>query len=206
MSQYFKIHPDNPQLHLLRETSAILKNGGVIVMPTDSAYALACRVGDKKAMQRIRIIRQLGERHLFTLMCRDLSELAKYAQVSNPIFRLLKAHTPGAYTFILRATREAPRILHHPSRKTIGLRVPKHSISQAILEAHEAPVLTTTLIMPGEKIPLIEPAAIKDILGKRVDLIIEGGYCGIEQTTVIDMVTDAPQVLRVGKGDPLPFQ
>lgn len=205
MSQFFRIHPDNPQIHLLRETARILSNNGVIVIPTDSSYALACAMNSKKAMDKIRLIRRLSNKHLFTLMCRDLSELSQYSQVSNKVFRLLKAYTPGPYTFILKATRQAPRILHHPSRKTIGLRIPGHPITQAILEACEGPLQTTSLIMPGANVPLIEPEAIQDVLGKRVDLIISGNYCGMEQTTVVDLTGEAPQLLRVGKGDPTPF-
>lgn len=202
MSQYFNIHPNNPQLHLLRETTLIIRKGGVIVMPTDSAYALACQVGDKKALSRIRHIRQLDNKHHFTLICRDLSELSTYAKVSNTVFKILKGNTPGPYTFILPATKEVPRILQHPNRKTIGLRVPDHKITQAILAGHEAPLLSSTLIIPGHQIPLIEPEAIRDILGKQVELIIDGGYCGIEPTTVIDFTEDEkPKVLRVGKGD-----
>jgi tRNA threonylcarbamoyl adenosine modification protein (Sua5/YciO/YrdC/YwlC family) len=206
MSQFFRIHIENPQLHLIRETVNILKAGAVVVIPTDSAYALVCTVGNKKALGRIRQIRQLHDKHHFTLVCRDLSELSTYAKVSNVVFRILKAHTPGPYTFILKATREVPRILQHPNRKTIGLRVPNHTNTQAILEGVEAPLLSSTLILPEHELPLIEPEAIHDILGKRVDLIIDGGYCGIESTTVVDCTEEIhPKLIRIGKGDPSSF-
>lgn len=205
MSQFFRIHPENPQLHLVRETVTILRNGGIIVYPTDSAYALGCHIGEKDAMMRIRRIRNLDEKHNFTLMCRDLSELSMYAKVDNATFRLLKAYTPGAYTFLLKATREVPRRLQHPNRKTIGLRVPDNAIALSILEALEAPMLSTTLILPGHELPLIEPEAIRDVLGKHADLVIDGGYCGVEQTTVVDLVEGEPKILRYGKGNPAPF-
>jgi tRNA threonylcarbamoyl adenosine modification protein (Sua5/YciO/YrdC/YwlC family) len=205
MSQFFRVHPVNPQIHLLREAVTILQNGGVVVYPTDSAYGLGCCLDLKEPMMRIRRMRQLGDEHHFTLMCRDLSELSQYAKVDNATFRLLKAYTPGAYTFILKATKEVPRRLQHPNRKTIGLRVPDNIIALALLEALEAPMLSSTLILPGQELPLIEPEAIRDILGKQVDLVIDGGYCGVEQTTVVDLVGDAPKILRYGKGDPEPF-
>lgn len=201
MSQFFQIHPDNPQLHLLRQAVKIINGGGVIVYPTDSAYAFGCHIGDKAALNRIKQIRQLDDKHHFTLMCRDLSELAVYARVDNASFRLLKAFTPGPYTFILPGTREVPRRLMHPKRKTIGLRVPDHQITQALLDTLEEPLMSTSLILPDRELPLIEPEAIHDILGKRVDLIIDGGYCGIEQTTVIDLTSGVAKVTRYGKGD-----
>jgi tRNA threonylcarbamoyl adenosine modification protein (Sua5/YciO/YrdC/YwlC family) len=205
MSQYFQIHPVNPQVHLIREAVTILRRGGVIIYPTDSGYALGCQMGDKTAIDRIRRIRQLDEKHHLTLLCRDLSELSSYAQVDNTAYRLLKAHTPGPYTFILQATREVPRRLQHPNRKTIGLRVPDHPIAQALLEMLDEPMLTTTLILPNNSTPMIEPAAMQDMLSHQVDLVIDGGSCGLEPTTIVELVGGTPKVVREGKGDPSPF-
>lgn len=206
MSQLFRIHPENPQIHLIRQAVNIIHNGGVVVYPTDSAYALGCHLGDKDALMRIRRIRQLDDKHNFTLMCRDLSELSQYAHVDNPVYRSLKALTPGAYTFLLKATKDVPRRLQHPKRKTIGLRIPDNTIALELLEALEQPMMSTTLILPGNELPLIEPEAIRDILGPQVDLVIDGGYCGIEQTTVIDLVNGIPKVIRYGKGDASAFE
>lgn len=205
MSQYFHIHHENPQGRLLRQAASIVRDGGVIVYPTDSGYALGCFICAKQAMERIRLIRQLDKNHNFTLVCRDLADIATYAQVDNYIFRLLKAHTPGPYTFIIKATREVPRRLQHPNRKTIGIRVPDHTIALALLEALGEPLMSVTLILPEQAMPLIEPEAIRDILGQRVDLIIDGGYCGVEPTTVIDLTNAEPVLLRQGKGDASPF-
>lgn len=206
MSQLFQIHPDNPQARLLRQAVSIIKSGGLVVYPTDSGYALGCQLGDKQALERIRFIRELDESHNMTLVCRDLSELSTYAKVDNLTFRLLKIYTPGAYTFLLKATNEVPRRLLHPKRKTIGIRVPDHSIALALLDALDEPLMSTTLILPGADAPLIEPDAIRDILGKHVDLIIDGGNCGLEPTTVIDLVEGTPTIIRRGKGDPTPFE
>jgi tRNA threonylcarbamoyl adenosine modification protein (Sua5/YciO/YrdC/YwlC family) len=205
MSQFFQIHPENPQGHLIREAAAIIRRGGVVIYPTDSAYALGCQMGDKAAIERIRQIRQLDEKHNLTLVCRDLSELATYAQFDNAIFRLLKNYTPGPYTFILKATNEVPRRLQHPKRKTIGLRVPNHLVTQALLEALDEPLISTTLQLPNASSPIIEPEAARDFLGHRVDLIIDGGACGLEPTTVIDLVDGIPRIVRQGKGDVTPF-
>ncbi|CAN5226097.1 L-threonylcarbamoyladenylate synthase [soil metagenome] len=201
MSQLFKIHPENPQLHLLRQAATIIHNGGIVVYPTDSAYAIGCHIGDKEALTRIRRIRHLDKDHNFTLVCRDLSELSTYALVDNSQFRLLKALTPGPYTFILKATKEVPNRLQHPKRKTIGIRVPEHKIALGLLEALEGPLMSVTMILPGDELPLIEPEAIRDILGRQVDLVIDGGYCGVEPTTVVDFVEGAPRIARYGKGD-----
>lgn len=206
MSQLFQIHPDNPQARLLRQAVSIIKAGGLVVYPTDSGYALGCQLGDKQALDRIRHIRQLSETHNLTLVCRDLSELSTYARVDNMTFRLLKIYTPGAYTFLLKATNEVPRRLLHPKRKTIGIRVPDHPIALALLDALDEPLMSTTLILPGAETPLIEPDAIRDILGKHVDLIIDGGNCGLEPTTVVDLVEGTPKLVRRGKGDPTPFE
>ena len=201
MSQFFSIHPDNPQHRLIRQASEIVRKGGIIVYPTDSAYALGCHVGDKKALDKIRQIRQLDKNHNFTLMCRDLSELAVYAKVDNQLYRSLKAHTPGPYTFILEATSEVPRRLMHPKRKTIGLRVPENPIALALLEDLGEPIMSVTLIMPGDEYPLTDPYDIRDTLEHHVDLIVEGGYCGLEPTTVVDLSGDSPIIIRQGMGE-----
>jgi len=201
MSQFFSIHPDNPQYRLVRQASEIVKKGGIIVYPTDSAYALGCHVGDKKALDKIRQIRQLDKNHNFTLMCRDLSELAVYAKVDNQLYRSLKAHTPGPYTFILEATSEVPRRLMHPKRKTIGLRVPENPIALALLEDLGEPIMSVTLIMPGDEYPLTDPYDIRDMLEHHVDLIVEGGYCGLEPTTVVDLSGQSPVIIRQGMGE-----
>lgn len=205
MSQFFHIHPDNPQARLIRQAANIIRQGGVVVYPTDSGYALGCHLGDKVAVQRIRQIRRLDDKHLFTIVCRDLSELSTYAQVSNNVYRLLRTFTPGPYTFILPATREVPRQLIHPNRKTIGLRIPDHPIALSLLESLEEPMISTTLILAGEETPMIEPEAMREVLGKSVDLIIDGGNCGIEPTSVIDLTQEKPQIIRQGKGDVSPF-
>lgn len=205
MSQFFSIHPVTPQMRLVRRSVAIFKAGGVVVYPTDSCYALGCLVGDKDAMQRIRTIRGAGREHNFTLVCRDLSEIATYARVDNPTFRLLKAHTPGPYTFILRATHEVPRRLQHPRRRTIGIRVPQHAITQALLTELREPIMSSTLIMAGETEPLTDPEDMRQRLEHQVDLVMDGGPCGFEPTTVVDLSEDVPRVTRIGRGNPLPF-
>lgn len=205
MSQLFQVHAKTPQGRLIREAVGILRSGGVIIYPTDSGYALGCQMGDKKAVERIRQIRHLDEKHHMTLMCRDLSELSTYAEFDNATYRLLKAHTPGAYTFILKATREVPRRLQHPKRKTIGLRVPDHPIALALLDVLDEPLISSTLILPGHEGPMLEPAAMLDLLGNKVDLVLDGGACGLEPTTVVDLVDGPPRVTRVGKGDPKAF-
>mgnify|MGYP003629772895 CR=1 FL=1 len=205
MAQMLYIHPDNPQGRLIEQAVAIIQAGGVLVYPTDSAYAIGCHLGDKAALDRIRQIRQLDKHHNFTLVCRDLSELAIYAKVNNQVFRRLKANTPGAYTFILEATSEVPRRLMHPKRKTIGLRVPANPIAQALLAALGEPLMSSTLIMPGAEYPLTDPDDIRDMLDRHVDLIVDGGYCGLEATTVIDLTNESPVVLRRGMGDVAAF-
>ena len=202
MSQFLEIHPDNPQRRLIRRAIEILREreGNVMAYPTDSCYALGCLVGDKAAMERIRRIRQLDKNHNFTLVVRDLSEIATYARVDNRTFRFLKAHTPGPYTFILRATSEVPRRLQHPKRKTIGIRVPDHRITQALLEELGEPLMSTTLILPGDDMPLTDPYEIRERLGRELAVIIAGGACSPEPTTVIDMTGDVPEVVREGRG------
>lgn len=193
-------------MRLIRHAVDILRQDGVIIYPTDSAYALGCRIQDKAALQRIIRIRQLDSRHNFTLVCRDLSELATYARVNNTDYRLLKAFTPGAYTFILQATSEVPRLMLHPKRKTIGIRVPDHPVVAALLGELDEPILSSTLILPGETEPLADIHEIRDTLAKQVDLVIDSGFCGLEATTVISLVDGVPQVLRRGKADPAPFE
>ncbi len=205
MSQFFQIHPDNPQARLVRQAVDIIRQGGVVVYPTDSAYALGCHIGDKQALDRIRRIRKLDDRHNFTLVCRDLSEIATYSRVDNRVYRLLRACTPGPYTFILRATSEVPRRLMHPKRKTVGLRVPDNAIASALMADLGEPLMSVTLIMPGEEYPLIDPYEIREVLEHEVDLVIDGGYCGMEATTVVDLADDVPLILRAGKGDIAPF-
>lgn len=206
MAQFFQIHPENPQHRLVVQAAELVRKGGVIVYPTDSAYALGCHIGDKDALDRIRNIRQLDKHHNFTLMCRDLSELATYARVDNAVYRQIKNHTPGAYTFILEATAEVPRRLLHPKRKTIGLRVPDNKIALALLEELGEPIMTSSLLLPGEEFPMTDPYDMRDSLEHHVDLIIDGGYCGMEPTTVIDLSEGAAVLLRQGKGDFSPFE
>lgn len=201
MSQYLHIHPQDPQPRLIRTAVEIIRSGGVIAYPTDSSYALGCHIGDKAAMQKIAKIRQVDKSHHFTLVCRDLSEIATYAKVDNASYRLLKAHTPGAYTFILKATKEVPNRLQHPKRKTIGLRVPDNAIAQALLQELGEPIMSSTLLLPGEEYPMSDPEEIRAALAQQLDAIIDGDNCGLDPTTVIDLVDGVPKVLRVGKGD-----
>jgi tRNA threonylcarbamoyl adenosine modification protein (Sua5/YciO/YrdC/YwlC family) len=204
MAQFFVVHPETPQTRLIREAVKIVRDGGVIVYPTDSCYALGCHLGDKAAMERILAIRQIDVRHHLTLVCNNLSELSNYARVDNAQYRLLKAATPGSYTFILQATKEVPRRTLHPKRSSIGLRVPDHAIALALLEELGEPMLSCTLMLPGEDEPLCDPYDIRDRLERSVDLIIDGGWCGSEPTTVIDL-TDSVELIRRGKGDPAVF-
>jgi len=201
MAQFFTIHPDNPQPRLIKQAAEMLRNGAVIVYPTDSGYALGCHLDDKDAVQRIRQIRGVDDKHLMTLVCRDLSELAKYARVDNTQFRLLKNNTPGSYTFILEATKEVPRRLQHPKRSTVGLRIPDHPVALALLEELNEPLLSSTLILPDEDQPLTDVDEIRERLEKLVDIVIEGGMVGLEPTTVIDLTASAPVLVRKGKGE-----
>jgi tRNA threonylcarbamoyl adenosine modification protein (Sua5/YciO/YrdC/YwlC family) len=200
-----QIHPQNPQDRLIRQAVEILQAGGIVAYPTDSGYALGCSIGNKEGLERIRRIRALGPDHNFTLICRDLSESATYAHFDDSVYRILRANTPGSYTFILRATKEVPRRLLHPKRKTIGLRVPDHRITLAMLGELDGPMMSTTLILPGEEQPLSEAHEIRAHLENQVDLVIDGGFCPADPTTVVDLTGDAPVVLREGKGDPAPF-
>lgn len=201
MSQFFQIHPENPQLRLIRQVVQIVDAGGIIALPTDSSYALVCHLDDKSAVDRLRRIRGIDDKHHLTLLCRDLSEFSNYAKVDNRQYRLLKAATPGPYTFILEATREVPRRLSHPSRKTIGLRVPEHAIAHALLAELKQPLLGTTLILPGSDQPLNDPEDIREQLQKHIDLVIDGGSCSLLPTTVVDLSGDSPEILREGRGD-----
>jgi tRNA threonylcarbamoyl adenosine modification protein (Sua5/YciO/YrdC/YwlC family) len=205
MSQFFIVHPDNPQSRLIAQAVKIIRNGGVLVYPTDSAYALGCHLGDKAALERICRIRHLDAKHNFTLICRNLSEVGIYANFDTPVYRMLKANTPGAYTFILRATKEVPRRLMHPKKKTIGIRIPDNPIVRALLTELNEPMLTTTLILPGEDSPMTDPEEIRKQIEAEIDLVIDGGFCGIEPTTLVDLSNNVPEVLREGKGDPTPF-
>lgn len=205
MSQYFQIHPDTPQLRLIRQAAQIIRSGGIVALPTDACYALVARLDDKAAVDRLRRIRGIDDKHHLTLLCRDLSEIAQYSRVDNRQYRLLKAATPGAYTFILEATKEVPRRLSHPSRKTIGLRVPDNPIAQALLEELGEPLLGTTLILPGQDHALSDPEEIRDGLGKVIDLVVDGGACQLEPTTVIDLSASEPILVRQGLGDAAPF-
>lgn len=206
MSQFFQVHPVNPQARLIDQAVQILRKGGVIAYPTDSAYALGCQLEDKAALERIRRIRRLDDGHNFTLVCRDLSELSTYAIVDNASYRLLRTHTPGAYTFILKATAEVPRRLMNPRRKTIGMRVPDNAIALALLELLDEPLMSVTLTLPGDEFPLTDPEEMQQRLGHLVDLIVDGGACGLEPTSVIDLAGGTPVVTRHGKGDVRVFE
>ncbi|MDE2609090.1 MAG: threonylcarbamoyl-AMP synthase [Burkholderiales bacterium] len=205
MSQFFQIHPDNPQTRLIRQAAQIIDHGGVVALPTDSSYALACHLDDKAAADRLRRIRGIDEKHHLSLLVRDLSELASFAQVDNRQYRLIKAVTPGPYVFILEATKEVPRRLSHPSRKTIGLRVPDHAITLALLAELGQPLLASTLIMPGEQDPLNDAEEIRTRLERQVELVIDGGACPFEPSTVIDLTGDTPTLVRAGRGSVAPF-
>lgn len=200
MSQYFEIHPDNPQARLIKQAAEIINQGGVIIYPTDSSYAIGCHLGDKKAVDKIRMIRQLDKDHNFTLVCRDLSEISHYAQVDNINYRLMKTLTPGPYTFILPATREVPKRLLNPKRKTIGIRVPDNAVCSALLTELGQPIMSSTLSLPNEEYPLTDPYQIRLQLESVVDLIIDGGYSGHEPTTVVNLTDDKPEILRQGLG------
>jgi tRNA threonylcarbamoyl adenosine modification protein (Sua5/YciO/YrdC/YwlC family) len=206
VSQYFQIHPLNPQARLIQQAVAIVRRGGVIAYPTDSAYALGCQLGDKAALERIRRIRKLDDNHNFTLVCRDLSELGTYARVDNGAYRLIRNHTPGPYTFILKATDEVPRRLLHPKRRTIGLRVPENPIALALLENLGEPLMSVTLLLPGEELPMTDPELIREQLEHDLDLVIDGGACNTELTSVIDLADDVPNIIRVGRGAVAAFE
>jgi tRNA threonylcarbamoyl adenosine modification protein (Sua5/YciO/YrdC/YwlC family) len=201
MAQFFTVHPENPQTRLLKQAVTLLNQGGVLAVPTDSSYALVCHLDDKAAADQLRRVRGMDDKHHLTLLCRDLSELANYAKVDNRQFRLIKQATPGAFTFILEATKEVPRRVSHPQRKTIGLRVPEHKVLQALLSLHAGPLLATTLILPGEQAPLNDPQEIREQLEHQIAGVIDAGACALEPTTVVDLCGDAPEVIRQGQGD-----
>lgn len=205
MAQYFAIHSKNPQARLIRQAVQILRAGGLMAFPTDSCYALGCHLGEKNAMERIRRIRNVDNSHHFTLICRDLSELGQYAVVNNVQYRMLRAATPGSYTFILKATREVPKRLMHPKRKTIGMRVPGQPVANALIEELGEPILSSTLILPGDDSPMNDGVEIRDRLEHEVDLVLDSGSCGVAMTTVVDLTEDAPLIVRKGKGDPSIF-
>jgi tRNA threonylcarbamoyl adenosine modification protein (Sua5/YciO/YrdC/YwlC family) len=205
MAQFFTVHLDNPQPRLIKQAAELVRKGGVIVYPTDSGYALGCHLGDKDAVARIRKIRAVDDKHHMTLVCRDLSEIAHYSRVDNVQFRLLKSNTPGSYTFILDATKEVPKRLQHPKRNTIGLRIPDHPVALALLEELGEPLLSSSLIMPGEEMTMFDAEEIRELLDHQVDLVIDGGPVGLEPTTVIDLTGSAPLLVRRGKGDTTPF-
>jgi tRNA threonylcarbamoyl adenosine modification protein (Sua5/YciO/YrdC/YwlC family) len=200
MSQLFELHPHNPQLRLIRQAVAIVRAGGLIVYPTDSCYALGCHIGDKDALERVRQIREADRHHHFTLVCRDLSEIARYARVDNRQYRFLRAHTPGPFTFLLAATRETPRRLQNPRRRTIGIRVPDHPVPQLLLAELGEPLMSSTLLLPGDAQPMTSAREIRDRLQHQVQAVLDGGNCGVEPTTVIDLDVDPPTVVRLGKG------
>jgi tRNA threonylcarbamoyl adenosine modification protein (Sua5/YciO/YrdC/YwlC family) len=201
MAQYFEVHPENPQARLLKQAVALLEKGGVLAVPTDSSYALVCHLDDKTAVDALRRIRGVDDKHHLTILCRDLSELSNYAKVDNQQYRLLKSVTPGPYTFILEASKEVPRRVSHPSRKTIGLRVPDHKVLQELLAMHGAPLLATTLIAPGDTDPLNDAEEIRERFERQVAAIIDAGACALEPTTVVDLTTSEPQLIRQGRGD-----
>jgi len=205
LAQFFQLHPQHPQPRLIKQAAEIARSGGLLAVPTDAAYSLVGVAGHAPLLERIRAIRRVDERHHFTLMCRDLSEIAKYARVDNAQFRLLKATTPGSYTFILEGTRELPRRLLHPKRKTIGLRVPDHAVVLALLDELGEPLLSSTLILPGDELPLADADEIRERLEKQLDAVIDAGHCGIEMTTVINLTTDQPELVRAGRGALAPF-
>ena len=205
MAQVFAIHPENPQTRLIQQSTDVLSNGGVVALPTDSGYALGCALENKHGLDVIRRIRRLDDKHNFTLLCRDLSEISVYARIENQEYRLLKSHTPGAYTFILEATREVPRRLLHPKRKQIGIRIPDNRIALYLLEHVGEPLMTSTLMLPGEDLPMTDPYDINEVLGHQLDLVIDGGFCGFEGTTVIDLTQQIPLITRHGAGDTSAF-
>jgi tRNA threonylcarbamoyl adenosine modification protein (Sua5/YciO/YrdC/YwlC family) len=200
MNQLIQIHPETPQPRLILEAVEIFRQGGVVIYPTDSCYAFGCRIGEKKAVERIRRIRRLDDKHNFTLMCRDLSEMSDYAMIDNIAYRFIKGITPGPYTFVLPAMKIVPKRLLHPKRKTIGVRMPDNPITLALLAELGEPILSSTMILPDDEYPMIDPYEMRDVIGNQVDLIIDGGYCGLEPTTVIELLDEGPKVVRPGKG------
>jgi tRNA threonylcarbamoyl adenosine modification protein (Sua5/YciO/YrdC/YwlC family) len=206
MAKYFDIHPDNPQRRSITQVAGIVRDGGVIAYPTDSCYALGCQFGDKEGIERIRTIRGLNDKHHMTLVCQDFAQMGQYVIVPNAIFRSIKAATPGSYTFILPATREVPRMLQHPGKKTVGVRIPRHVVAQALLAELGGPVVSSTLLLPGQDEPMTQGWEINEELGNVLDAVIDSGDCGVEPTTVIDFSGDEPEIIRYGAGDPALFE
>jgi tRNA threonylcarbamoyl adenosine modification protein (Sua5/YciO/YrdC/YwlC family) len=206
MARYFDVHPDNPQARSIRQIADLVRDGGLIAYPTDSCYALGCQIGNKAGLDRIREVRRLDDRHHFTLVCKDFAQLGQFVKVNNAVFRLVRASTPDRYTFILPATREVPRRLLHPKKQTIGVRIPKHTVAQAILAELGEPLLSSTLLMPGEGEPMTQGWEIKERLDHQVDAVIDSGECGTEPTTVVDLSGDEPEIIRRGAGDPSRFE
>jgi len=206
MARYFDVHPENPQKRAIGQVVDLVRGGGLIAYPTDSCFALGCQLGNKDGLDRIRTIRQLDDRHHFTLVCQNFAQLGQFVQISNAVFRSIKATTPGSYTFILPATKEVPRRLLHPKKKTVGVRIPDHVVTQALLEELGEPLLSSTLLLPDEEEPMTQGWEIKELLDHQIDAVIDSGDCGTEPTTVIDFSEDIPEVVRVGAGDPTPFE
>jgi tRNA threonylcarbamoyl adenosine modification protein (Sua5/YciO/YrdC/YwlC family) len=206
MARYFDVHPENPQPRSLSQAAEVVTGGGLLAYPTDSGYALGCQLGNRDGLDRIRVLRQLDERHHFTLVCSEFAQLGQYVQMDNDIFRAVKAATPGAYTFILKATREAPKAMLHPKKKTVGVRVPKHTTALALLRVLGGPLMSSTLILPGHSEPMTQGWLVNEELGNQVDAVLDSGDCGLEPTTVIDLSEDEPVIVRVGAGDPGPFE
>ncbi|NUO58817.1 MAG: threonylcarbamoyl-AMP synthase [Hamadaea sp.] len=206
MAKYFDVHPDNPQPRAIRQVVDLLKEDALIAYPTDSCYALGIQLGNRPGLERIKEIRRLDDRHHFTLVCRDFAQLGQFVKISNSVFRLVKAATPGSYTFILPATKEVPRRLMHPKKQTVGVRIPDHRVAQALLDELGEPILSSTLLLPGEDEPMTQGWEIKDELDHQIDAIIDSGECGTEPTTVVDLSGDEPEILRYGAGDPARFE
>ena len=206
MARYFDVHPENPQPRSLSQVAEVVTSGGLIAYPTDSGYALGCQLGNRDGLERIRVLRQLDDHHHFTLVCSEFAQLGQFVQMDNDVFRAVKAATPGAYTFILKATREAPRVMLHPKKKTVGVRVPQHTTTLQLLKVLGEPLMSSTLILPGHTEPMTDGWAVNEELGNQVDAILDSGDCGLEPTTIIDLSEDEPVVVRVGAGDPAPFE
>lgn len=206
MARYFDVHPDNPQPRALGQVADIVRDGGLVAYPTDSGYALGCRLGNREGLERIRTLRQLSDKHHFTLVCSEFAQLGQYVQMDNDVFRAVKAATPGAYTFILKATREAPKVMLHPKKKTVGVRVPEHTTTLALLHTLGEPLMSSTLILPGAEDPMTDGWQVNDELGTQLDAVLDSGDCGLEPTTIVDLSDDEVEILRYGAGDPAPFE
>ncbi|HRA07163.1 MAG TPA: L-threonylcarbamoyladenylate synthase [Propionicimonas sp.] len=206
MARYFDVHPSNPQPRALAQVVEILRSGGLVAYPTDSGYALGCRLGNREGLERIRTLRNLNDKHHFTLVCSEFAQLGQYVQMNNDVFRAVKAATPGAYTFILRATREAPKVMLHPKKKTVGVRVPNHTTALALLQALGEPLMSSTLMLPGEEHPMTDGWQVNDEIGAQLDAVLDSGDCGLDPTTMVDLSDDVAEILRYGAGDPAPFE